>query len=50
MNIHKGCPHYVPENDMCLAYYHFGYFDMSKNYPEDCVDHFVFAEHYGFTE
>ena len=42
-NIHKNCKNYVPENDMCMAYFQLGYFNMSKEWPDDCVDHFAFA-------
>lgn len=43
-NIHKDCEHYVPENDMCLLYYQLGFFNVGKMYPNDCVDHFAFAD------
>lgn len=29
---------------MCLLYFQLGYFEVGKNYPSDCVDHFAFAE------
>ena len=44
MNIHKDCPKYVKENDMCLIYFQLGYFNVSENYPEDCLDHIAYAE------
>ena len=44
MNVHKDCEHYVKENDMCLLFYQLGFHNVSKNYPNDCVDHFAFAE------
>ena len=43
-NFHKGCEHYVPENDMCLLYFQLGFFEVGKNYPDECVDHFAFAK------
>ena len=44
MNIHKDCEHYVEQNDMCLLYYQLGFHNVSLNYPEDCVDHFAYAD------
>ena len=47
LNIHKTCKEYVPENDMCLRYFQLGYFEVGKNYPDECVDHIAFDEHGG---
>ena len=44
MNVHKDCEHYVKENDMCLLYFHFGFHEVSKNFPNECVDHFAYAK------
>lgn len=43
-NVHNDCEHYVKQNDMCLLFFELGYHNVSKNYPNDCVDHFAFAE------
>ena len=42
MNCHEGCEHYVPENDMCLLYFEFGYHEVSQ-YSE-CVGKEIFGE------
>ena len=41
-NVHKDCENYVAQNDMCLTYFHFGYFNISQ-YPE-CVEKEVFED------
>lgn len=28
--IHKDCDYYVPENDMCLLFFHFGFHEVSQ--------------------
>ena len=43
-NVHKDCENYVKEEDMCLCYFQLGFHEVGKNYPNDCVDHFAFAE------
>ena len=42
-NVHEGCEYYVPERDMCMMYSPSGFFNMSEEWPDDCVDHFYFA-------
>ena len=33
--MHKDCEYYVEQNDMCLAYYQLGFFNISEY--EECV-------------
>lgn len=35
MSVHEDCEYYVPENDMCLAYYQLGFFNISEY--KECV-------------
>ena len=30
MSVHEDCEYYVPENDMCLAYYQLGFHNVSQ--------------------
>ena len=45
-NIHKDCPNFVEQNDMCLSFFHFGYHNVSQ-YPE-CVGKEVFGDNERF--
>lgn len=42
MNNYKDCEYYVEQNDMCLLYYEFGFFNVSQ-YSE-CVESMVYDE------
>ena len=39
--IHEDCEYYVAQNDMCLLYFHFGFFNVSQY--KDCLEKEVYG-------
>lgn len=42
MNVHEKCTNYVPENDMCLLYFTFGYHNVSQY--KECLEKQLYGD------
>ena len=42
VNVHEDCEHYVEQNDMCLLYFHFGFFNVSQY--NECLEKRCYGE------
>lgn len=42
MSVHSDCQYYVFENDMCLLYFEFGFFDVSQYHT--CLEEKIYGE------